>query len=134
MSMSVTSISLQSLQSALKGGLITSIISAAGFGVLFHHSVLRNVEVDIFIYHFLALFISATICLAFTYMSIKDFTIIQALFRTTSVVIAFYTGIIFSIGIYRLFFHRLRSFPGPLGAKLTRFYAVRKASKNVQLV
>ncbi|KAH7402975.1 putative benzoate 4-monooxygenase cytochrome P450 [Cadophora sp. MPI-SDFR-AT-0126] len=127
-----SSIFLQGLQPVLKADLITSIISAAGFGVLFHHSVLRNIEVDIYIYYFLSLFISTTIGLGFTYLSIKNFTIVQALARTTSVVTAFYTGILFSIGIYRLFFHRLRSFPGPLGAKLTRFYTVRKASKNVQ--
>ncbi|RFU30754.1 hypothetical protein B7463_g5576, partial [Scytalidium lignicola] len=128
----LSSISLQNLQSVLKADLITSIVSAAGFGVLFHHSILRNVEVDIYMYSFLALFLSATVGLGFAYLSIKSFMIVQALVRTASVVTAFYTSIVFSIGIYRLLFHRLRSFPGPLGAKLTRFYSVRKASKNVQ--
>ncbi|OCL07514.1 putative benzoate 4-monooxygenase cytochrome P450, partial [Glonium stellatum] len=36
------------------------------------------------------------------------------------------------IVVYRLFFHRLHKFPGPFGAKLTRFYAVSRASKNIQ--
>lgn len=59
---------------------------------------------------------------------------VQSLMSPWPVVTAFYTGIIFSIGIYRLFFHRLLSFPGPLVAKLTRFYTVKKAFKTVQLV
>jgi hypothetical protein len=32
-------------------------------------------------------------------------------------------GLLLSLTIYRLFFHRCRSFPGPLVARLTRFYA-----------
>lgn len=37
-------------------------------------------------------------------------------------VAVFYTTLAVSITIYRLFFHRLRRFPGPFGAKITKFY------------
>ncbi|KAF4545568.1 Cytochrome P450 [Lasiodiplodia theobromae] len=33
---------------------------------------------------------------------------------------------------YRLFFHRLRKFPGPFGAKLSRFYVTLTSAKKVQ--
>jgi hypothetical protein len=36
----------------------------------------------------------------------------------------FAAGLSASMVIYRLFFHRLRYFPGPWGAKLSRFYTV----------
>ncbi|KAF3044325.1 hypothetical protein E8E12_007952 [Didymella heteroderae] len=37
-----------------------------------------------------------------------------------------------SIAIYRLFFHRCRNFPGPLPAKISRFYAAYLSAKDVQ--
>lgn len=44
---------------------------------------------------------------------------------TFSVAAASYTGALFaSIGIYRYFFHQLRSFPGPKAARLTGFWSV----------
>ncbi|KAK8029550.1 hypothetical protein PG993_010841 [Apiospora rasikravindrae] len=35
--------------------------------------------------------------------------------------------------IYRLFFHRLHRFPGPLAAKLSRFYAARASADGLQM-
>jgi hypothetical protein len=35
----------------------------------------------------------------------------------------FVVGLLLSLTIYRLFFHRCQIFPGPVAAKLTRFYA-----------
>jgi hypothetical protein len=35
----------------------------------------------------------------------------------------FVVGLLLSLTIYRLLFHRCRIFPGPMAAKLTRFYA-----------
>ncbi|KAH8812452.1 putative benzoate 4-monooxygenase cytochrome P450 [Xylogone sp. PMI_703] len=124
--------SSRGLQSLLEADFATSIASAAGFGALFHLTVVRNVEVDNYIYEFLVLFLTATIGFGITYGSIESFTAIQALARTASVATAFSSGLLISIGVYRLLFHRLRSFPGPLGSKLTRFYTVWKVSKNIQ--
>jgi len=126
--------STQGFKSTLEVDLLTSLASAAAFGALFHLSILRNAEVDVYMYHFLTLSTVVIIGLGFTYLSITAFTLSQTLIRLTSVATAFYAGVTFSIGTYRLFFHRLRNFPGPLGAKLSRFYTVRKASKNVQSV
>lgn len=124
--------SLDGLKSALEADLFTTAASAAGLGLLFHQTVIRNVELDVYMYHFLFLFIVALAGLASTYLALTDLTILQALSRVALVAISFDTGLFFSIGIYRLLFHRLRKFPGPLGAKLTRFYTVSKAAKNVQ--
>lgn len=52
--------------------------------------------------------------------------------RTVIVSFCFNTGLTLSIGAYRLFFHRLKNFPGPVPAKLSRFYAMSLAAKNIQ--
>ncbi|KAH7382175.1 cytochrome P450 [Pyrenochaeta sp. MPI-SDFR-AT-0127] len=44
----------------------------------------------------------------------------------------FIVGCLASISSYRLFLHRCRSFPGPVAAKLTRFYAAHLNAKDTQ--
>jgi hypothetical protein len=96
--------------------------AAAGtFGVVFHLSI-RTVEFEYFMFHFIA-------ALASTFaLLIYGLGLWKALLLTAS----FNSGLICSIIIYRLVFHRCRKFPGPLGAKLTRFYATRLSAKDVQ--
>ena len=45
---------------------------------------------------------------------------------------SFNLGLLSSIAVYRLAFHRCGKFPGPTGAKVTKFYAARLSAKNVQ--
>ncbi|ROW01204.1 hypothetical protein VSDG_02711 [Cytospora chrysosperma] len=42
------------------------------------------------------------------------------------------TSCLLSISIYRLLFHRCRRFPGPLGAKISRFWTAYISAKNIQ--
>ncbi|EAT86220.2 hypothetical protein SNOG_06389 [Parastagonospora nodorum SN15] len=44
----------------------------------------------------------------------------------------FNIGVLSSIAIYRLVFHRCRKFPGPFPAKLSKFYAASLSAKDVQ--
>ena len=47
--------------------------------------------------------------------------------KTSAFIILSYTGSLFtSIVIYRLFFHKLRNFPGPIGARVSKFWHVGK--------
>jgi hypothetical protein len=45
---------------------------------------------------------------------------------------SFQFGLWTSVILYRLFFHRLHSFPGPRLAKLSRFYVTWTSSRKVQ--
>ncbi len=37
----------------------------------------------------------------------------------------YFGGLFGSVAVYRLFFHRLRSFPGPIGCKITGFWSMK---------
>lgn len=99
-------------------------------GVCFHLAI-RDVEVDYRLWRMTAIWTTLATMFVFTLIRLCDFTILQALGRLFVVSWSFNIGLALSMGIYRVFLHRLRNFPGPFGAKLSRLYAV-KASSNLQ--
>jgi hypothetical protein len=105
--------------------------AAFSLGVVFHLAV-RNVEIDYRIWQLLSLYVSILAILIGYYVSIGTFTLFETAARVAAVSTSFNLGLISSICVYRLLFHRLRSFPGPLPAKVSRFYATSLAAKNVQ--
>jgi len=58
--------------------------------------------------------------------------LLSAMAMTIYVAISFNMGVLISMLVYRLFFHRLRKFPGPFWAKISRFYAVYISKKRMQ--
>jgi hypothetical protein len=90
-------------------------------GIAFHLSI-RNIEFELIMFHFLSAFTAAFAGMIYT----------VGLVRALLLVTTFNIGVFSSIGIYRLVFHRCRNFPGPLAAKLTRFYATRLAAKDLK--
>lgn len=91
-----------------------------------------KVEVDYLIWHYLALSTGVFSALVYAYLSLTNSSLFQAAAKALLVGVSFNTGLTLSIAVYRLFFHRLRNFPAPLGARLSRFYTVKLAAKNVQ--
>ncbi|KIW10687.1 hypothetical protein PV08_11651 [Exophiala spinifera] len=61
------------------------------------------------------------------YLVIEDKEAVQI---TVSSVIGYYAGLFGSILIYRMFFHRLRKFPGPSWAKTSKFYHVSRIARR----
>lgn len=57
---------------------------------------------------------------------------LAALARVALLSTSFNVAVFLSIGIYRCFFHRLRKFPGPPLAKVSRFYSAYKASQGLK--
>ncbi|KAI0394542.1 cytochrome P450 [Xylariaceae sp. FL0594] len=67
--------------------------------------------------------LAAGLCFA-EYYHLQDFS---AAIKATGLLLAsYFTGLFTSIVIYRLYFHRLRHFPGPSGAAVSKFWHVWK--------
>lgn len=105
--------------------------TAALLGLLFHQAV-RNVEFELYMFHFMAFAAASFFGLVYTFVSLYDQSLPNAFFRATVFAASFNTASLLSITVYRLVFHRCRNFPGPLLAKISRFYAAYLSAKDVQ--
>ena len=100
-------------------------------GVAFHLAV-RNIEIDYRLWRLFSIYLLVWVGLVSIYLRVFGLSWLSALSTASFAGLCFNAGLLSSIGAYRLLFHRLRSFPGPLGAKLSRFYAVSLASRGLQ--
>ncbi|KAI9926158.1 hypothetical protein MW887_004621 [Aspergillus wentii] len=107
---------------------------AAVFGLSLHVILFRPslFIVEEYLYKLLGLYATAVIAAAFAFFTVTEFSMLQIVARVGLIALSFNTGFIFSLSLYRLFFHRLHRFPGPVASKLTRFYDAWLAGKNVQ--
>jgi len=124
-------LSVGGLRAATQADILSTAGAAALLGVLFHQGI-RKVEFELFMYHFIFASIAVGFGLVYTFISLGGHSIVSALLKTFVFASSFNFGLLASIGTYRLFFHRCRRFPGPLGAKLSRFYATNLSAKDVQ--
>ncbi|KAJ5656226.1 hypothetical protein N7507_008176 [Penicillium longicatenatum] len=128
----MSSLPVEILAQTLSTDIVSLGLSAATFGVLSHVSIFRSLPVEEYLDNLLILYVTTTVAIGVAYLSITDLSFIQALFRVGVITSGFNTGLASSIGVYRLFFHRLHRFPGPTLSKLSRFYDAYLAGKNVQ--
>lgn len=61
-----------------------------------------------------------------------DPSLLSAISLILSIDTSFLAGLFGSIFVYRVVFHRLRHFPGPFGAKVSKFWALKQAAETVQ--
>jgi hypothetical protein len=118
-------------QGAFGDDLVLAAGTAACLGVLFHLAI-HNIEFEQYMFHFIVSFVVSFFALFYAASQFNDNTIIGALTYASLSATSFILALLASIAVYRLFFHRCHRFPGPLGAKLTRFYAASLSAKNVQ--
>ncbi|KAF2645135.1 monooxygenase [Massarina eburnea CBS 473.64] len=117
-----------------QAGLMPTAGIAALSGVVFHLSIpIRNAEFEVVMFPFIVGSCFAFLSFAWSFAQFGGYGSFGALAKTVWVAICFNTGLLTSIGVYRLVFHRLRSFPGPFWAKLTKFHAAYRASQAGQL-
>lgn len=128
---STTDTSFAGLKTVLETNNVTAATSAAALGILFHVTVVRYLDVDNFMYTFLALLWAASALVTSAHLLI-GFSFISACARVLLLAISFDAGLFLSMAVYRVFFHRLRKFPGPFGAKVSRFYSAYLAGKDVK--
>lgn len=128
---STTDTSFAGLKTVLETNNVTAATSAAALGILFHVTVVRYLDVDNFMYTFLALLWAASALVTSAHLLI-GFSFISACARVLLLAISFDAGLFLSMAVYRVFFHRLRKFPGPFGAKVSRFYSAYLVGKDVK--
>lgn len=103
-----------------------------GFSGIVFHSSIRNIEIDNRLGTLFVAYLFTWASLVGIYVNLFDISLLHSVATASYAGLCFNLALATSIGVYRLFFHRLRNFPGPWGAKLSRFYAVNLASKGLQ--
>lgn len=78
----------------------------------------------------LAVFVGPTIVFLGLWL-LNSLTLLQAALQTTAWVSTYIVGVLMSMTIYRLFFHPLKSYPGPFLAKITQWYYVFKVGPKL---
>ncbi|CBF80338.1 protein CYP671A1 [Aspergillus nidulans FGSC A4] len=96
------------------------------------HQCIRHGEIDNRLRPLSALYLLAFLGLCLCYVRIFSLSWPRALGETILAASSFNLGLLTSIITYRAFFHRLRHFPGPWMAKVTRISAVLKAVERTQ--
>lgn len=114
-----------------QANLYQSFTGSALLGVLFHVSI-QTVEFEKFMFHFLAALPVMAVVMSAFFSVFGHLTWPQAFVKSVSIEAIFNLSCLLSIGIYRLLFHRCGKFPGPIGAKLSRFWTSYTSSKNFQ--
>lgn len=108
-------------------------ISALALGIAGHQAVRRR-EIDSKQVQILLILVACHV--AVTLLLWDSERLPKGLFVATTAAIkvdlGFLIGLFSSIGLYRVFFHRCRHFPGPLGARLSKFWALIQAAETVQ--
>lgn len=99
------------------------IVTFGTLGVLSHLSILTS-EIDSAAGSLLVGLLLSWVALAASFMRILGVYFVVAIANSSLACLSFLTGLGASTVIYRLFFHRLRHFPGPWGAKVSRLYTV----------
>lgn len=106
-------------------------IGAALLGVLFHLSI-QTVEFEKFMFHYLAPLPVVALGIAVVLSDFGRLAWAQAVVKSIFIEVVFNLSCLLSISIYRMLLHRCGSFPGPVGAKLSRFWTAYISSKNLQ--
>lgn len=112
-------------------GVIT--LMALHFGVLIHHLIIRF-EIDSLASEIVQLHLVAVALIAVVYWVFRTTTdgVISIISSALWVVGCLDAGFISKMVCYRLVFHPLRKFPGPFGARLTKFWAMQQAAETIQ--
>ncbi|KAF2795827.1 putative benzoate 4-monooxygenase cytochrome P450 [Melanomma pulvis-pyrius CBS 109.77] len=106
--------------------------TAFTLGIFIHSLLLKNVELELYLPHFFAASTCAITGLYYAHLLLSGLSVTGTLLRTAVEGTSFTIGLFTSMVVYRLFFHRIRKFPGPFWARVSRFYALYLSAKNVQ--
>ncbi|KAF8253259.1 hypothetical protein K440DRAFT_643236 [Wilcoxina mikolae CBS 423.85] len=106
---------------------LLGISSLAAVG--FHLTTLRH-ELDFYLFHLIGLYIAALVGIAWSLS--QTTSVLLAILDTAVIAVSFNTALATSILTHRVFLHRLGKFPGPLVARISKFWMVKKVWGNSQ--
>jgi hypothetical protein len=106
--------------------------TAFALGIVVHNLLLKYIELDIYLPHFFILSIFTQCALTYSHFRFGNLSVIESILKVSAETVCFIVGVFLSMVIYRAFFHRIRHFPGPFWARVSRFYAFGLAAKNLQ--
>jgi hypothetical protein len=81
-------------------------------------------------FHFMASYAIVFTLYTSTLIRFAHHSVSSALLKTVIAAVSFNTTTLLSIVIYRIFFHRIRKFPGPFAAQISRFHATYIRAKH----
>lgn len=131
MTWNASSTALDTIKDAANADIGHVAACAALLGVILHHTVLRRYEVEQFMYKLIGGFALLTGGLMSAHV-LAGHGGLQTVFHSGATMASLLGGTFVSMVVYRLFFHRLRKFPGPWAAKVSKFYGASLAAKTVQ--
>ena len=118
------------IEYVLKAKANTLGLSSTCSGLLFHAIILCNIQPEEYLYKFIGAI--TLIAFALVYACLSLFNTSEGLARAGLIALSFNAGVFFSMSVYRLLLHPLRRFPGPVGAKLSRFYVTAASAKETK--
>ena len=105
----------------------TKLCIAAASGILSHHLFFIRNEHHIQAPQIFRVFLLLSLLLFIGEARIWAFSDSGQAVRASALIALSYSASLFtSIAIYRVFFHKLRNFPGPIGARVSKFWHVGK--------
>lgn len=107
----------------------TTILHFGLLGIVVHQ-YMRVVEVDSKALKYLLAYIFVPLIIVLDLHFYGGLDVPASLLRTFVVVSSFNAGLFGSIFVYRVFFHRLRRFPGPFWAKVSMLWSFVAAIKR----
>jgi hypothetical protein len=110
--------------------LTTAALVSFGAGIFTHLFIVRNVEMEQYLRVTIAAFSVLTPLFVYQYSVFWDLSLLTSTARTAAVLASFFGGLASSVVLYRSFFHPLRNFPGPVPARVTKFYGTWLAGKR----
>lgn len=111
----------------------TELLISAGISGTVFHRLARSVEIDSHVAGLLSAFFLVNGLMIYVSVSYSGNGIVRALNDALQLDAAFHTGLFGSMVLYRLFFHPLRRFPGPVGSRISRLHASFLTLKTAQM-
>ena len=106
---------------------------ASAVAALAFHAFVQYIDIlDLLVWHMLAIFAAVGVAIFYADVHLYHSAPAAAAKDLATSATSFALSLAISMLVYRAFFHRLRRFPGPFAARLTRFWSVYKSSKDLQ--